>query len=92
MKIKRLSPSMTEVELASGLRILYSYEVPAAAFRPARPDPGNVSWPAEWVKTDKFVSRTTQEHIQTWLKANGVAPGSARAVPHDELERIAGEV
>ena len=81
MKLKRLGPSMTEVERADGTRILYSYETPCAAYIPR----GFGELAGGWIKTDKFFSRTTAGHVTKWL-----APGArARIVPHYEIEKIA---
>ena len=85
MQLKKLGPNMTEIEIRSGTRILYSYETPVAVHVGRDGEPG--SKPAgEWLKTAKYHSRTTAQHIAAWLP-KGV---KARVVPQSEISILAG--
>jgi len=58
MKLKQLGPNRTEVELADGRTIFFSYETPVAAFIPGK----------GYVVTEEKFSRTTTKHISEWLR------------------------
>ena len=64
MKIKKLGPNMTELEYADGARVLVSYETPVAAYTKA----------LGFVKSDRFHSRTTSQHISQWLDGVQATP------------------
>ena len=57
MKLTKLGPNQTEIEIAGGARVLYSYNTPVAAFVPGR----------GLCRTEKRWSSTTSKHINQWL-------------------------
>lgn len=71
MELTPLGPNKTELELPSGVRILFSYRTPVAAWIPGR----------GFVRTDQHWSVTTSKHINQWL---GGVP--AESVPQAELD------
>ena len=76
MRLKRLGPSMTELEYIDGTRVLYSYETPCA-----------VCCGGSYIRTDRYISNTTSGHgghIERWL-----AGARAATVKHEEILRIA---
>ena len=77
MKIKHLGANMTELTFKDGLRVLVSYEVPCAAFLPGTPtEYGRTE--DRWIKSSRFVSRVTSQHLGQWLprgvRAHAVDP------------------
>jgi len=73
MNIKPIGSNMTELQV-NGHRILFSYETPVAAW-------DNDSY--DWVRTNKFWSKTTSRHINKWL--DGV---EALEVPQNEIDEL----
>jgi hypothetical protein len=49
---------MTELQFKDGIRILISYETPVAAWVPV---------PGHYVKSERWISRSSAEHIKQWL-------------------------
>ena len=60
MKIKTIQANMTELTLANGDRVLFSYETPVAIFTSD-----------EFVQTKKKHSQTTPKHINKWFRLSG---------------------
>ena len=73
--VKTISPNRTEIELPSGLSVLYSYSTPVAVHVPG----------VGHLKTETRYSVTTSKHISQWLDGN--VP--ARIVPQSEIVRLA---
>ena len=63
MKLERVGASMTVLAFSDGLRVLVSYETPVAAQVPG----------IGFVKTGRFVSRVSQDHIRKWINGNPAA-------------------
>jgi hypothetical protein len=76
MRIVERRSNYIVMELVDGLRILYSYNTPVAAYQEG----------VGFIKTDRHFSRTTSGHINRFLDG-----AQARVVPHSEFEGIAGE-
>ena len=76
MEIKPLAKNAFVVTTREGTKILYSYGVPVAAHKLYQ----------GYVRSDWFVSRTTSAHVCEFARGNG-----ARAIPHDEILKIAKE-
>jgi hypothetical protein len=77
MRLVNLTVTSTEIQLADGTEILFSYETPVAARIPGR----------GFVRTDKFYGKATKKHIEMWLKdklGRDVVP----AVDQWELEKL----
>jgi hypothetical protein len=60
MRIKPIASNMTELTLANGDRVLFSYETPVALFTQD-----------EFVQTNKKWSKTTTKHINKWFSLSG---------------------
>jgi len=73
MRIKPIASNMTELHLASGIVVLFSYETPVAALIPG----------VGYIRTAQRWSQTTSRHITKWL--DGI---SAREVPQAELSEL----
>lgn len=76
MRILEKASNYTVIEVVRGLRILYSYSTPVAAYREG----------LGFLRTDRRFSVTTSKHINKFL--NGA---TAKVIPHSEFEAIAGE-
>ena len=74
MKVKQVTNTSTQVSLADGTEVLFSYSTPVAALVPGR----------GWLRTETFYSVTTSKHINMWFAENK-AP-SAEAVKVDQWE------
>lgn len=61
MKLKPIGSNKTLLELENGTQVLFSYETPVAA----RIDKGGY-W--QFIKTNKFYSKTTSKHINSWYR------------------------
>ena len=85
MKLKRYSPSMSEIEYTDGTRVLFSYETPVAAHVNEGDEKGGRGW--VYVKSDRFFSRTTAAHVGKWLRACNA--DRADTVPHEEIVALA---
>ncbi len=77
MKLERLSPSMSVLNYENGVLVLFSYETPVAAIVHRNGDG------FEYIKSEKFISKTTSNHVKKWLKGH-----EARVVPHAEIEKL----
>ena len=60
MKLTKLGPNKTELQLADGTVVFFSYKTPVAALIPGE----------GWVRTDEKYSVTTSKHINQWLAEN----------------------
>ena len=60
MKIKTIQANMTELTLANGDRVLFSYETPVAAFTADG-----------FMRSKKNWSKTTTKHINKWFSLSG---------------------
>lgn len=76
MKLKQVTISSTEVELADGTCVLFSYQTPVAALVPGK----------GWIRTEKKWSVTTSKHINRWLATN--CGGTVQDVPQWELDQL----
>ena len=77
MEIKPLAKNAFVLTTREGTRVLYSYGVPVAAHKLYQ----------GYVRSDWFVSRTTSAHVALFCTRGT----GARAVPHDEILKIAKE-
>jgi len=78
MKLKQVTISSTEVSLANGTAVLFSYETPVAALVPGR----------GWLRTDTFHSKTTSKHINSWFAKNGGGGATTHTVSQSELDSL----
>jgi len=55
MRLKHIATNKNEITLSDGTQVLFSYQTPVAAWKEG-----------EFFKTDKFWSKTTSRHINSW--------------------------
>ena len=75
MKLKPIKSNMIEINI-KGTSILFSYETPVACHVIGK----------GYLKTSKRWSKTTQRHINQWLKMNDA--GSVQVVDQSVIENI----
>lgn len=61
MKLNKVANNVTELSLACGTVVLFSYNTPVAAMLPS----------GRYVRTTEKYSQTTTKHINKWLEAIG---------------------
>lgn len=76
MKVQPIGANQTEVSLADGTEILFSYGTPVAALVPGK----------GWIRTAQKWSVTTSKHVNAWLRAN--CGGTVQDVPQWELDQL----
>jgi len=76
MRLKQVTTTSTEVELADGTCVLFSYQTPVAALVPGK----------GWIRTATKWSVTTSKHINRWLAEN--CGGEVATVPQWELDQL----
>ena len=76
MKLKKLGPNMTTLELASGNTVLFSYETPVAYHNAIN---------GLYFRTAKKWSVTTSKHINKWLGSDRSKCGEVAQSFLDEL-------
>ena len=76
MKVQPIGANQTEVSLADGTDILFSYGTPVAALVPGK----------GWIRTAQKWSVTTSKHVNAWLRAN--CGGTVQDVPQWELDQL----
>lgn len=77
MKINKLGPNQTELELSDGTTVFFSYKTPVAALVPGR----------GWLKTSTRYSVTTSKHVNQRLKGLDVTE-----VDQSELDGLVSHV
>ena len=75
MKLKPLGANRTELTLASGAVVFFSYQTPVAAQRAE----------GGFIRTAEHYSVTTSRHINQWLDGRNAA-----TVPQADIDSIAG--
>jgi hypothetical protein len=75
MKLSKLGPNTTELDLANGTTVLFSYKTPVAAYVMGR----------GLIKTEKKYSVTTSKHVNQWLDGR-----EHETVDQMELDRLTG--
>lgn len=76
MKVTPIGSNQTEVELADGTCVLFSYKTPVAALVPGK----------GWIRTAEKWSTTTSKHINRWLADN--CGGTVQTVPQWDLDQL----
>jgi hypothetical protein len=76
MKVQQVTTTSTQVSLADGTEVLYSYSTPVAALVPGK----------GWMRTEQFYSKTTSKHINAWLQKN--CGGTVQTVPQWEVDQL----
>ena len=59
MKVQSLGANKTQVDLADGTSVFFSYKTPVAALVPGR----------GWIRSSTRYSVTTTKHINQWIEA-----------------------
>ena len=72
MKINPIGSNQTELIFDDGVKVLFSYETPVAAYVPER----------GYIKTSYKWSQTTSRHINRWC------PDSSLSVPQHEVSAL----
>jgi hypothetical protein len=81
MIVQQIGSNQTEVQLADGTCILFSYVTPVAALVPGK----------GWIRTAHKWSGTTTKHINAWLRKNGPTSsvaGTVAVVPQWDLDQL----
>lgn len=76
MRLKQVTNTSTEVELADGTCVLFSYSTPVAALVPGK----------GWLRTEQHYSTTTTKHINAWLDKH--CGGTVHTVPQWDLDQL----
>ena len=76
MKVQPIGANQTEVTLANGTEILFSYSVPVAAIVPGK----------GWIRSAFKHSATTTKHVNAWLRKN--CGGTVQSVPQWDLDQL----
>jgi hypothetical protein len=76
MKVQQVTTTSTQISLADGTEVLYSYSTPVAALVPGK----------GWIRTEQFYSQTTSKHINAWLRKN--CGGTVQTVPQWEVDQL----
>lgn len=77
MIVQPIGSNQTEVSLADGTCVLFSYQTPVAA--PGSPGKG-------WIRSAKKWSATTTKHVNAWLRKN--CGGEVQSVPQWDLDQL----
>jgi len=78
MKVTQVTTTSTQVSLADGTEVLFSYSTPVAALVPGK----------GWMRTEKTHSVTTTKHINRWLTANASTYATVALVPQWDLDQL----
>jgi hypothetical protein len=76
MKVQPIGSNQTQVSLADGTEVLFSYSTPVAALVPGK----------GWIRTAHKWSATTSKHINAWLAKN--CGGAVQSVPQWDLDQL----
>jgi hypothetical protein len=76
MIVQQIGSNQTEVQLADGTVVLFSYSTPVAALVPGK----------GWIRTTTKHSTTTSKHTNAWLSKN--CGGTVQDVPQWELDQL----
>jgi hypothetical protein len=76
MIVQQIGSNQTEVTLANGTEILFSYSVPVAAIVPGK----------GWIRSAFKHSATTTKHVNAWLRKN--CGGDVLTVPQWDLDQL----
>lgn len=76
MRLKQVTVSSTEIELANGTIVLFSYSTPVAALVPGK----------GWIRSAFKHSATTTKHVNAWLRDN--CGGEVATVPQWDLDQL----
>lgn len=78
MIVNPIGSNKTEVHLADGTVVLFSYRTAVAALVPGR----------GWIRTNRKWSSTTSRHINSWLADNMSTATQSQAVDQWDLDQL----
>jgi len=78
MKVQPIGSNQTQVSLADGTEVLFSYATPVAALVPGK----------GWMRTEKTHSVTTTKHVNRWLTNNASTYATVALVPQWDLDQL----
>jgi len=78
MKVTQVTTTSTQISLADGTEVLFSYSTPVAALVPGK----------GWIRTEQFYSVTTSKHINRWLAENASTYAEVATVPQWEVDQL----
>ena len=80
MIVQQIGSNQTEVQLADGTCILYSYTTPVAALVPGK----------GWIRTAHKWSATTTKHINAWIRKHrgNYVIDEVASVPQWDLDQL----
>ena len=78
MKVSAIGSNKTQVSLADGTEVLFSYSTPVAALVPGK----------GWIRTEQFYSTTTSKHINRWFAENKSTAAEVASVPQWDLDQL----
>ena len=78
MKVQPIGSNQTQVSLADGTEVLFSYSTPVAALVPGK----------GWMRTEKTYSVTTSKHVNRWLSSNASTYATVALVPQWDLDQL----
>jgi hypothetical protein len=76
MIVQQIGSNQTEVQLADGTCVLFSYKTPVAALVPGK----------GWIRSAVKYSATTTKHVNAWLRMN--AGGTVQEVDQWDLDQL----
>ena len=77
MKVQQVTTTSTQISLADGTEVLFSYSTPVAALVPGK----------GWIRTEQFYS-TTSKHINRWFAENKSTAAEVATVPQWDLDQL----
>jgi len=78
MKVQPIGSNQTQVSLADGTEVLFSYSTPVAALVPGK----------GWMRTEQTHSVTTTKHVNRWLTSNASTYAKVALVPQWDLDQL----
>ena len=78
MKVKQIGSNQTEISLADGTEILFSYQTPVAALVPGK----------GWIRSAKKWSATTTKHVNAWFRKHRGGSDGVPTVPQWDLDQL----
>jgi hypothetical protein len=78
MKVQQVTTTSTQISLADGTEVLFSYSTPVAALVPGK----------GWIRTEQFYSTTTSKHINRWFAENKSTAAEVATVPQWDLDQL----
>jgi len=101
MKVTPIGSNKTQVSLADGTEVLFSYSTPVAALVPGKgwmrtehkwssySTPVAALVPGKgWMRTEHKWSATTTRHINSWLAENASTYAEVQVVPQWDLDQL----